>query len=267
MRKYALIAALAAPLPALAQIDPPPGMDIYVLGEIHDNPAHHAEQARLVGVIAPQAVVWEMLLPAQVTAAEGVDRTDAVALEAALQWKGSGWPDFAMYAPIFAAAGSALHLGGSVPKDALSKAVKNGAAAVVGSEVAALWGLGPLTSDDQTAREADQQEAHCNALPDALLPGMVEAQRLRDQTMAAAAVAAVTEGRRPVVIITGSGHARKDQAIPAMIAQAAPGLKVWSLGQVEADPGPDAPYDAVNVTAPAPREDPCLAFTSTSSGG
>ena len=126
------------------------------------------------------------------------------------------------------------------------------------------WGLGPLPAEDQTAREAEQMAAHCNALPAEMLPGMVDAQRLRDWAMAGAAVRAVEAGDRPVVVITGSGHARVDQGIPALIAAARPGIKVWSLGQIEAEPGADvsadaALYDALNVTAPTQREDPCLA--------
>jgi len=45
-----------------------------------------------------------------------------------------------------------------------------------------------------------------------------------------------------------------------VVARAAPEVSVLSVGQVEADPGPDAPYDLWVVTAPAPRDDPCAAF-------
>lgn len=260
MRMLALLAALVAPAPAVADIVPPPDAQILVLGEVHDNPAHHAEQARLVAQIAPQAVVWEMLSPAQIAAAAGVDRSDGAAFGKALGWEAAGWPDFALYHPIFRAAASAQHIGAAVAKDDLNRAVKQGAAAVVGPEAAALWALGSLPPEDQAAREAEQREAHCSALPERLLPGMVEAQRLRDQAMAAAAVAALDRGLRPVVVITGTGHARKDRGVPALIAAARPDLKVWALGQVEEDPGPHGPFDAVNVTDPAPREDPCLAL-------
>ena len=40
--------ALCLAAAARAEVVPPPGMDVYVLSEVHDNPAHHAEQARLV---------------------------------------------------------------------------------------------------------------------------------------------------------------------------------------------------------------------------
>jgi len=261
MKILALIGLLFA-TPAVAEGVPPPGMDIYVLGEIHDNPAHHAEQARLVGMIAPGAVVWEMLTPDQVAAMAGVDRADSAALGAALGWKASGWPDFSMYHPIFLAARDAVHLGAALPRARVKAVVSGGLIADLGADAVADWGLGPLPPQDQAAREEEQRQAHCNALPAEMLPGMVDAQRLRDWALAEAAVRAAEVGQGPVVVITGTGHARADYGVPALIAVARPGLRVWTLGQVEGDPGADAPFDAVNVTAPAPRDDPCLAFSN-----
>jgi uncharacterized iron-regulated protein len=88
-------------------------------------------------------------------------------------------------------------------------------------------------------------------------PGMVEVQRLRDAALARAAHQAHAATGGPVVVIAGTGHARRDSGVPAKLATAAPELSVFSLGQFEADPGPDAPYDRVIVTEPAPRGDPC----------
>jgi uncharacterized iron-regulated protein len=247
-----------------ADINVPPDAQIVVLGEIHDNPAHHAEQARVVAEVRPKAVVWEMLSPAQWAAAQAVDRTDAAAFEAALGWEAAGWPDFSMYHPIFLAAGQATHVPAAVPRDLLRRAMADGALAALPPQSASLFdvtrALPALTAEDQAAREAEQAAAHCNALPDNLLPGMVEAQRLRDAAMAAAALEALADFGPPVVIITGSGHARTDVGIPAMIRAARPDVSLWSLGQLEADPGPGAPYDAIHVTDPTPRDDPCAAF-------
>jgi uncharacterized iron-regulated protein len=252
-----LLFALATPV--LAEIAPPAGVDVHVLGEVHDNPTHHAAQARLTALIAPKVVVWEMLTPAQAAAIEGVDHRDLAAMEAALGWADSGWPDFAMYHPIFVAAGDAVHVGAALPRAEVRRAVEETAAAVLGARAEG-WPMGPLPEDEQEAREDEQQLAHCNALPMAMLGGMVEAQRMRDWALASAAVAAVEMGQGRVVVITGSGHARKDWGAPALIAAARPEISVWSLGQVEGAVDPDAPYDAV-VTAPPPeREDPCLAF-------
>jgi hypothetical protein len=75
-----------------------------------------------------------------------------------------------------------------------------------------------LDPDEQAAREAEQQEAHCNALPEEILPGFVEAQRLRDAALAEAALAALADTGGPVVVVTGNGHARADWGVPALLA-------------------------------------------------
>ncbi len=73
--------------------------------------------------------------------------------------------------------------------------MREGAAAVFGA-AAARFGLdAPLPEDEQAAREAEQAEAHCGALPAEMLPGMVEAQRLRDAALARAVAA--RRWRRP----------------------------------------------------------------------
>lgn len=260
------LAALALWLASAARADivAPPDFDVYVLGEVHDNPAHHAEQARLVGLVDPQAIVWEMLSAEQAQVTVGIDRGDAEALERALDWNASGWPDFAMYHPIFLAAGEARHFGAHAPRDMLVRAMRDGLPAAIGNTEVVRWGLGPLPSDEQSAREAEQLAAHCNALPVEMLPGMVDAQRLRDWYLARAAIDAVETGSGPVVVITGTSHARKDSGVPSLIAAARPDLRVWSLGQTESGAETDpALFDAVVAAPPAPREDPCVAFQSS----
>ncbi len=234
--------------------------DITILGEVHDNPAHHAVQAERVAAIGPKALVFEMLSPEQAAAAVGVSRADAAALGAALGWDGTGWPDFSLYAPIFAAAPDAVIYGSAVPHDAMVAAMKDGAGAVFGDE-AAIYGLAPLDPADQAVREAEQADAHCGALPPEMLPGMVEVQRLRDASFARTALAALDQTGGPVVVITGDGHARTDRAVPFYIRAARPEVTVWSLGQLEGPPEGDEPYDEVLVSPPPPdRPDPCLAF-------
>lgn len=249
--------ALAGPIAPGALPEALQGADVVVLGEVHDNPLHHAHQAQAVAALRPSALVFEMLTPEQAARATPELRGDRQALEAALDWTASGWPDFAMYHPIFLAApGAAVH-GGALPRARVRQAVTEGAAAAFG-EGAADYGLDrPLVPADKAAREALQDAAHCGKLPAALLPGMVEAQRLRDAALAQAALRAVEQTGGPVAVITGTGHARRDHGIPAALALAAPGLTVLSVGQLEADPGPDAPYDLWIVTAPHPRGDPC----------
>ena len=252
---FALVTLLATA--AVADVGPLPGADIFVLGEVHDNPLHHAEQARLVAEIAPTALVLEMLTPVQAAAAMAVDRTDADALSAATGWADSGWPDFALYAPIFAAAPAARIVGAAVPRDDLVAVMQGGAA-----EVPDALPLPDLTTAELATLAEEQAAAHCGKLPAEMLPGMVSAQRLRDAAFGGAAVAAFDATGGPVVLITGTGHARTDVGAPAAIRAARPDVTVWSLGQLEGEADPEAPFDAVNVTPVQDRPDPCAAFAN-----
>lgn len=241
--------------PALAQ---DLGMqDVVILGEVHDNPAHHLIQAERVAEIAPAALVFEMLTPAQAAAAARLDWQDEAALGAALDWEESGWPDFSLYHPIFAAAprGAALY-GAALSREEVRRAMSEGAAAVF-EQKAGAW-LGEVSPQEQVRREAGQMAAHCNALPEEILSGMVEAQRLRDAHFARIVLKALDETGGPVVLITGTGHARTDWGVPAVLARIRPEVNVHSVGMIEEET--DAPFDEVIATAPAEREDPCAAF-------
>lgn len=230
--------------------------DVVILGEVHDNPVHHDTQAQFVAVVKPRAVVWEMIPEAMAVPA---DVSDAAALAKALDWEARGWPDFAMYHPIFVAAGGARHYGAELGRDQARRAVREGAMAVASD--GARFGLDrDLPAAEQAEREAEQMAAHCNALPEDLLPGMVQAQRLRDASLARAVLRALEEVGPPVAVITGSGHARKDWGLPAVLAIAAPEVSVLSIGQLEGEVAGDLPFDGW-LTAPAPdREDPCAVF-------
>ncbi|MBO9478306.1 ChaN family lipoprotein [Shimia sp. R11_0] len=235
-----------------------PSADVFFLGEVHDNPTHHETQAQAVREIEPGAIVFEMLVPEQAAKITEALLQDPVALEAALGWNDSGWPDFAIYYPIFAAAGRANIYGAQVPRGAARDAVRNGDLSGTLNGEAALYGLTEaLPAEQQATREQMQMEAHCNALPEAMLPGMVAAQRLRDARLAQATVQAWAESGGPVVVITGNGHARTDWGAPSLLPDM---LSSVSLGQLEADPEGTQPYDIWVVTAPADREDPCAAF-------
>ena len=260
-----LAAALALSLGAAAAagedaaVPVPPEAQVVWLGEVHDNPAHHAVQAATVAALAPAALVFEMLTPDQ-TAAAPADRADAAALGAAFRWEASGWPPFALYAPVFAAAPEAALYGAARPPDAARRAVGEGALAVFGAD-GARFGLDAALPDAERAlRERGQAEAHCGALPEAMLGGMVEAQRLRDADLAAAALAALEATGGPVAVVAGTGHVRTDWGAPALLARAAPEVRQFALGQVEAAVEGGAPFDAVRVAEPPERGDPCAAF-------
>ncbi len=258
-------AALAATAASARQIDTAellelPSADVVVIGEVHDNPLHHANQTLATAAMGARALVFEMLTDAEARRITPALVADEAALERTLGWSAKGWPDFAWYYPIFTAVPSAAIYGGDIGRETVRRAMTEGASAVMGAS-GALFGLDTaLPRDVQERREADQLAAHCDALPEEILPGMVEAQRLRDAALARAVIAAYLDTGGPVVVITGNGHARTDQAIPAMLARAMPDLSVTSIAQFE-DTAPETPpFDYWLITPAAPREDPCAGF-------
>lgn len=243
------------------------GAGIAILGEVHDNPSHHERQAWLIGRLRPGAAAFEMVDEEDEAAlAPGPGRLER--LPDLLDWEASGWPDWALYRPVFAALGDAAITGGGVARPSLTQAIEQGASAAHGAGAEEAGLAEPLAPGIQAALEAEMIAAHCDALPAAMAPGMVEAQRLRDARLAAAALRAHETGGSPAVLVTGNGHARVDVGVPAYLARLAPGLAVLSLGQVElaADEVPpdraELPYDFVWYSEPAEREDPCAGFES-----
>ena len=102
-----------------------PPADVVILGEIHDNPEHHRNQALAVAALMPSALVFEMLTPAQ-AGKTPPDRSEAEAMARAFAWQSSGWPEFSMYHPIFAAAPEARVYGGDLPPGEAQRAVSDG---------------------------------------------------------------------------------------------------------------------------------------------
>ncbi|WP_298859754.1 ChaN family lipoprotein [uncultured Sulfitobacter sp.] len=228
-----------------------------VLGEQHDNPAHHTRQAEWVAALNPKALVFEMLTPEQGKKAHGAWSNQAE-LDALIGWSETAWPSFEMYYPIFAAAPEAIIYGAGLTRSDLEGLLERPLGEY---RIAAKFGFErPVDKAEQTARETLQAEAHCSALPEDLLPMMVDAQRFRDIWLADAALRALERTGGPVVIVTGNGHARTDWGMPALVAYAAPEITVFTLAQGEDGSDVGGGF-SLTLDAPAPeRGDPCDAF-------
>ncbi len=233
---------------------------VVVLGEVHDNLAHHQLQAAAVAELAPRALVFEMLTEEQAGKVTPELRADLPALGKALGWAESGWPDFAMYAPIFAAAPEAQIFGAELPRGWARLVMATGVTNVFAIEAVRFGLTEPLEENQLAERLNLQMAAHCGALPLELLPDMVEVQRIRDALLAQAALQALDETGGPVVVITGNGHARTDWGMPIYIARVAPEVTVFSIGQSEDGQTPEGRFDKVIDAPGVEREDPCLAF-------
>ena len=250
--------------------------DLAILGEIHDNAEHHRLQNEmLLGLIGRgrrPALLMEQFDREHQTALEAAQSAPGASAESVAQagrFDRRAW-DWPAYKPLIE---TALAHGLPVVAANLSRAearrVVSGGVAALGDPALASAVALIDTPARRAALEMDIIEGHCGhrfAAP--ILAGMVAAQQARDALMAQIATqAALHAGRRGAVLITGSGHARKDRGVPAYLP---PGLRTVSLAFVETatpEAGSAAPasgaesiYDYVWPTAAAPRTDPCLAF-------
>lgn len=233
------------------------GADVVIVGEVHDNPDHHVAQAEVIAMLRPRAVVFEMLTEAQAALVTD-DVLTSPALGDLLDWEASGWPDFAMYAPVFAASEGATIVGAAADPDR-AQAARADMLTAFGDEATAFGLTTALPEAEQAIREQGMQDGHCGALPPEMLPWFVDLQRFRDAVFAQAALQAFEDHGGPVIVVTGNGHARNDWGIPVYLQTAAPKLTVISVGQITG-PATDAPFDLWRITPDVDRPDPCVAF-------
>lgn len=252
-----------------------------LLGEVHDNPAHHAIRARLIGEIAAQgvhpAVVFEQfdldqdgaLTAAQAAGGDAERLADAGRLDR----NGWRWP---LHKAIIEAA-LAMHL--RVRAGNLSRADLRADGPVAAADNAHAIGRARLAAAHWTGAQARQLraeiiESHCGVLPEAVVPRLVLAQRERDAAMAQALVDDATNDG--AILIAGNGHVRADRGVPVYLH--APGLadadaRSVGLGFVEVGPTDeraagfprqvvaDHPgFDYLWLTGTVARDDPCTAL-------
>jgi uncharacterized iron-regulated protein len=255
------------------------GARYVLLGEKHDNADHHQIQAALLRAMLAAgrrpAVAFEMLTADQAPALArqlAAAPRDAAGVAEAVNWKRSGWPDFALYRPIVEAA---LEAGVPVVAanlgNATIRSVARGEPNAVPADLATRYALDrPLAPDAHARLTAEIRDAHCGHLPAARVDSMVLAQRTRDATLADSLVSgADADGG---VLIAGVGHVRADHGVPLYLAARAPGEPSVTVAPLEVREGATTPedyasqfdgalpFDFVWFTPRMDYKDPCAAF-------
>lgn len=239
---------------------PPEHPQVLLLGEVHDNPGGHrqrlADLRRLVEAGWRPAIAMEQFdhgQQARLSAAQR-DCADADCVLRALA--GPGW-DWDQYRPVIALA-LAYRLpliAANLSRADASRTVREGIRASFDADTVQAYGLGaPLPADIVALQQRDIIAGHCNLLPPAMVGGMVEAQVARDIWMAKIVRA---QSPRPVVLLAGNGHVRKDVGVARWLNVPAPALAVRSEAYLETGTRDDAAYDSTHVIAAQERPDPC----------
>ncbi len=239
------------------------GSRYLLLGEIHDNPDHHRIQADIVGGLArlghKSSVVFEMIpqkYAATLAAFEASENKDLEVLAAGLKWTDRGWPDFSIYRPIFeAAVDEDLSIrAGDLDNSVIGAIAKEGVAALSSADVERL-GLDAPLSTAETKDLADQiREAHCGLMPEGAIAPMGLVQRARDGELADALIDA-SKATGSAILVSGSGHARTDRGVPAVLARRDPSGKAVAVQMVEVAQNEKQPSDyGLSADAPAPYD-------------
>lgn len=208
-----------------------------LLGEIHDNPEHHRIQARILQTVAAGR------RPALVM--EQYDRDQQEKINTILQG-GSGdklhslaelmrksW-EWQAYAPLtkLALQQNLPVLAANLSRDQLRTVSRNGFGALGAGEEQRLALETVWSPARQSQLMDDITQGHCGKVQEHMVTAIAKAQRARDAVMADTLLQSKAAG---AVAIVGSGHARRDMAIPLYLAARAPEATVVSLGMVELD--------------------------------
>jgi uncharacterized iron-regulated protein len=225
-----------------------------LLGERHDNPDHHALQAKLM-----RAIVRYLARSPK----------DATGLGDAVNWSRSGWPEWRYYQPIAQAA-----LDANVPivatnlSRAATEAVRRNGLPGLGPTLTTQLRLAEPPPETRLAMTRELRESHCGQVPDNTIDRMADIQWARDARIAASLARG---GQRDgAVLIAGAGHVRNDRGVPLHLARHIQGVAITSVALVEVDAaatkpgdyaqrfGSDAlPFNYVWFTPKVDEADPC----------
>lgn len=239
--------------------------DVTVLGEIHDNPLHHARRAELLRMLPEprRTIVAEhMTSPLQMRPQPDLLQ----GLKAAgFDDKGWNWP---VHQPLFATINElGLPLWGGNISKADSKNIFKTKGESVSPDLSALLAKAALSEEGRQDLHREIDEGHCGAMPASMFDGMLAVQRARDASMAHAALQHL-----PAVVLAGNGHAWKHLGVPQIIFANRPALKVVSVLFLEHAPfasGSEAlawlhrwsgKADYIWLGPEISRPDPCLSF-------
>ncbi len=242
-------------------------VQLVYLGESHDNPYHHMDQARVLEAMlaggARPALAFEMLAQDQQPAVDEamLEKADPAAVGKRLRWDERGWPDFEMYRPLFVLARRyglpvvAIDL----DRPLVRRIAKEGLGPLPAGERSGLASRLAPDADRERGIARDIEAAHCGLLPAAAVPSMVDAWHARNVAMARRILQAL-ERAPQVVVIVGRGH-QAPGGLADQVEALKPGTSQLAVDLVEVGrEEPDQAPPGNHIVWPTPaveRPDPC----------
>ncbi len=260
---------------------------IVLLGEVHDNPEHHAVRGEIlrptvdvggISPFAPPVAAFEHIRTTQQAQLDSfyarVRRGRAAKasdLLKDLRWQASGWPAAEIYLPVFDAAieGNMLIVAAAPDRERMRALVRGDRAVAGDGELSLLRSAEGMPRPLREALVAELEGSHCGAIPPSAFAGMSLAQRYIDAHMAARTLEEMGE-HGGAFLLAGNGHVRTDRGVPYALNQRAPTREMISVMLLEVEDGktdpasylPRDPYgnpavDYVLFTPRHNRPDPC----------
>ncbi|HBS26180.1 MAG TPA: hypothetical protein DD827_03455 [Gammaproteobacteria bacterium] len=217
--------------------------DYVLLGEAHNDPAHHQRQQQILDLLIKAgrkpAVVFEMFNREDeglITSTTRRFPLDPDKVAAAVNWEESGWPDWQMYRPIVKSAldGGLQLVAGNLSRTKARQLITDYDSFM--PDIKTLTQLGmrePLPQVQQKLLQTRISSAHGKGIPDLIVNGMVLAQRMRDATMAEAMIA--RNFGQGAVLIAGQEHVRADYGVPRYLRFREPEARIVSLAFAESE--------------------------------
>lgn len=263
------------------------GPGIVLLGEVHDNPEHHAVRGDIlrpaidvggISPFAPPIVAFEHIRTSQQAQLDAFyakmsSRRPASASDLLdeLRWKESGWPAAEIYLPLFdAAVRSSMPIVAAAPdRERMRSLVRGDRARASDDEVALLKTAEGMPLPLREALVAELEGSHCGVIPPSAFAPMSLAQRYIDAHMAARILKEMGD-HGGAFLLAGNGHVRTDRGVPYALNRLAPTRETISVMLLEVEEGktdpvsylPRDPYgnpaaDYVLFTPRHDRPDPC----------
>ncbi len=261
---------------------------IVLLGEVHDNPEHHAVRGEILwprldprvanGNLRP-AAVFEHIRATQQAQVDAFYRKAARShrvwrasdLLRVLKWDETGWPDAEAFHPLFDAALRAKLpiYPGNAARDRMRALVRGDQTGISQEELTLLKTAQAMPEALVRALAVELEGSHCGVMPASAFGPMSLAQRYTDAHMAES-LAKAAQKHGGAFLLAGNGHVRTDRGVPWHLRQMAPARKIVAVMLLEVEAGKDdaggyAPRtpdghwaaDYVLFTPQHVRPDPC----------
>ena len=250
------------------------GAGYVLLGEHHDNISHHKNQALIIDFLATMhrttSVAFEMIDDIQGNHIKGRQTTSPDKLTDLLNHFDTGW-EYDNYRPVFDSvirAGFGIYPA-NIEINKLRNIIMQGNADVP-AETSQILSSTPLAPELEIQMQKDIIKSHCDMLSMEQALPMVQAQRIRDATMASSLLNSSSDLR---ILIAGNGHVRRDSGVPVYILAQDKSAAIVSIGMIETAEGKnnisayekdwdgdELPFNYAWFTARAYRDDPCIEF-------